>query len=70
MVGLHRPKGISYYVGITTDPHNRLKQHGSPASVYLEGPTTREEAVNQERRLKGLTSEKKRDLLKKSSQQE
>ena len=58
------------YVGITTDPHNRLRQHGSPVSCYLEGPMRMEEAFDREKALKRQSTSKKRDLLFESSQQE
>ena len=35
------PKGENFYVGITTDPPNRLRQHGSPTFFYLKGPLER-----------------------------
>jgi hypothetical protein len=34
-----------FYVGITTDLDNRLRQHGGPPLLYKGGPLTREEAV-------------------------
>jgi predicted GIY-YIG superfamily endonuclease len=57
------------YVGITTDPPNRLRQHGNPASRYLEGPMPEQDAVRKERKLKKLSLAEKRDLLKESSPQ-
>jgi predicted GIY-YIG superfamily endonuclease len=57
------PKGKAFYVGITTDPPNRLKQHGHPALFYLEGPLSRDEAAARERSLKRLTRVKKQDLV-------
>jgi predicted GIY-YIG superfamily endonuclease len=62
-------KNGGYYVGITTDPPNRLRQHDCPASYHLKGPFLEQEAVNTERRLKRLTRQEKRDLIKGSSQQ-
>ena len=55
------------YVGITTDPPNRLRQHGNPASRYLEGPMSVQDAVRKERKLKKLPLPEKRDLLNESS---
>jgi len=62
------PKGDRFYVGITTDPPNRLRQHGSPAFHYLKGPLTESEAVNLEKKVKSLPQSRKRDLLYESSQ--
>ena len=62
------PKGDRLYVGITTDPPNRLRQHGSPAFHYLKGPLSEAEAVKQEKKLKNLPHSRKRDLLYESSQ--
>ena len=64
------PKGKGLYVGITTDPPNRLRQHGSPTSFYLKGPIERKKAVRLERNLKKLTSLEKWDLIREFSQQE
>ena len=62
-------KDRGLYVGITTDPPNRLRQHGRPAFNYLKGPFHEEKAVSLEKRLKKLTRQQKRDLIQKSSQQ-
>jgi len=56
-------KGDRFYVGITTDLENRLRQHGSPEMLYSEGPLTRMEAVQRERQIKGWSREKKLKLM-------
>ena len=38
-----------FYVGITTDLPNRLKQHGSPKLLYKEGPLEKAAAARRER---------------------
>jgi predicted GIY-YIG superfamily endonuclease len=63
------PKVDRFYVGITTNPPNRLRQHGSPAFYYLKGPFCETEAGKLEKRLKNLPQRKKRDLIFESSQQ-
>ena len=63
------PKGENFYVGITTDPPNRLRQHGSPVSCYLEGLVSQKDAVALEKTLKSSTHQKKRDLIFGSSKQ-
>ena len=45
-------KNARFYVGITTDLGNRLRQHGDPELLYQEGPLTRAEAVQRERQIK------------------
>jgi predicted GIY-YIG superfamily endonuclease len=52
-----------FYVGITTDLANRMRQHGNPELLYKEGPMKREEAVTRERTLKGFSRKKKFELI-------
>jgi len=52
-----------FYVGITTDLVNRMRQHGNPPLLYKEGPMTKNEAVSRERTLKGWTRKKKLALI-------
>jgi predicted GIY-YIG superfamily endonuclease len=56
-------KRKKFYVGITTDLANRMRQHGNPQLLYKEGPMKREEAVSRERTLKGWSSKKKLELI-------
>jgi len=62
-------KNGKFYVGITTDLENRLRQHGDPAQLYQEGPMRREEAVKREKTLKGWSRKKKMALIDKTSSQ-
>jgi len=56
-------KNARFYVGITTNLGNRLRQHGDPELLYQEGPLTRAEAVQRERQIKGWSREKKLKLI-------
>jgi putative endonuclease len=56
-------KRKKFYVGITTDLANRMRQHGNPQLLYKEGPMKREEAVSRERTLKGWSRKKKLELI-------
>ena len=56
-----------YYVGITTDLANRLRQHGHPALLYASHAMARNEAVTMERTVKGWSRAKKEALIKASS---
>ena len=62
-------KNGKYYVGITTDLSNRIRQHGDVTLLYHEGPMTRTEAVEKERTLKGWSRKKKTALIDKFSLQ-
>jgi predicted GIY-YIG superfamily endonuclease len=63
------PKGENFYVGITTDPPNRLRQHSSPTSFYLKGPLERDKAILLEKKLKRFTRLEKWDIIREFSQQ-
>jgi putative endonuclease len=56
-------KGDRFYVGITTDLKNRMRQHGNPDLLYSEGPLIKVEAVQRERQIKGWRREKKIKLM-------
>ncbi len=56
-------KRKKFYVGITTDLANRIRQHGNPQLLYKEGPMKREEAVSRERTLKGWSRKKKLEII-------
>ena len=56
-------KAGRYYVGVTTDLDNRLRQHGRPPLLYVEGPLARDEAIQREKELKGWSREKKSALI-------
>ncbi|MDF1526164.1 MAG: GIY-YIG nuclease family protein [bacterium] len=64
------PKGENFYVGITTDPPNRLRQHSSPTSFYVKGPLERDQAIRLEKKLKKCTRLEKWALIREFSQQE
>ena len=51
-------KKAKFYVGITTDLENRMRQHGHPDSPYFEGPMAKSAAVKRERMLKGWSRKK------------
>jgi putative endonuclease len=57
-------KRKKFYVGITTDLPNRMRQHGADKPLYQEGPISESEALKRERTLKGWTREKKLTLIK------
>ena len=57
------------YIGITTDLENRMRQHGTSAPLYPEGPLLRDDAVRRERTLKGWTRKKKLELITIASSQ-
>jgi predicted GIY-YIG superfamily endonuclease len=57
------------YVGITTDLENRMRQHGTMAPLYQEGPFSKDDAVRRERILKGWTRKKKLELITNASSQ-
>jgi len=58
-----------FYVGITTDLPNRLRQHDVDKPLYQEGPIGKSEALKRERTLKGWSRKKKLELVGKSSLQ-
>jgi predicted GIY-YIG superfamily endonuclease len=62
-------KRVKLYLGITTDLENRMRQHGTSAPLYLEGPFSRDDAVRRERILKGWTRKKTLDLIANASSQ-
>jgi predicted GIY-YIG superfamily endonuclease len=57
-----------FYIGVTTDLPNRMRQHEVTETLYLykEGPMNKYEALKRERVLKGWSREKKLALLAKS----
>jgi len=57
------------YVGVTTDLENRMRQHGVDKPLYFEGPTSKAEALNRERTLKGWRRAKKLAFINRSSYQ-
>jgi len=48
-----------FYVGVTTDLENRMRQHGNAVPIYKEGPVSKHYALKREKKLKGWTREKK-----------
>jgi hypothetical protein len=46
-------KKKKFYIDITTDISNRMRQHGNPEPLYKEGPMKIEETMSIERTLKG-----------------
>jgi putative endonuclease len=60
-------KAEKFYVGVTTDLENRMRQHGVTGPLYFEGPMSKAEALKRERNLKGWRREKKMALIKESS---
>ena len=63
-------KNRKYYVGVTTDLENRMRQHAVTTPLYREGPMSKAEALKRERSLKGWRREKKLALIRGSSSQE
>jgi len=63
-------KQTKFYVGITTDLGNRMRQHGQSVPLYQEGPMTRMDAAKREKTLKGWGRKKKLELIEKASSQE
>ena len=59
-----------FYVGVTTDLENRMRQHGVTRPLYREGPMSKAEALKRERNLKGWRREKKLGLIRESSSQQ
>ena len=59
-----------FYVGVTTDLENRMRQHGVTSPLYREGPMSRAEVLKRERNLKGWRREKKLGLIRESSSQQ
>jgi predicted GIY-YIG superfamily endonuclease len=60
-------KHEKFYVGVTTDLENRMRQHVVERPLHLEGPMPKAEALKRERSLKGWRREKKMALIKESS---
>ena len=56
-----------FYVGVTTDLENRMRQHGVTGPLYFEGPMSQAEALKMERTLKGWGREKKLALIGEAS---
>jgi predicted GIY-YIG superfamily endonuclease len=63
-------KETKLYVGITTDPENRMRQHEHPNAPYVEGPMSKNEALKRERTLKGWSRRKKLELIANVSTQQ
>jgi putative endonuclease len=59
-----------FYVGVTTDMENRMRQHGVERPLHFEGPMPKTDALKRERTLKGWRREKKLALIKESSLQQ
>lgn len=57
------------YIGITTDLENLMRQHGRSASLYQEGPMSREHAAKREKELRGESRKNKQQLIAKASEQ-
>jgi len=57
------PEGDEFHIGVTTDPPNRLRQHGSPVSCYLKGPLVEKEAVEIQITYRSLTIHEQRELV-------
>ena len=60
-------KNDKYYTGITTDLHNRLRQHGNPFLLYKEVFTDKYQAAMREKVIKGFSRAKKQALIAKFS---
>ncbi|MHC4067997.1 MAG: GIY-YIG nuclease family protein [Planctomycetota bacterium] len=60
-------KNGRYYTGITTDPQNRLHQHGNPSILYRETFSDKFNAAKREKQIKGYSRAKKQSLIAKSS---
>ena len=58
-----------FYVGVTTDIPNRIRQHGVAKPLYQEGPMAKSVALKNERTLKGWSRKKKLKLIDKASSQ-
>ena len=58
-----------FYVGVTTDLQNRMRQHDVTRPLYFEGTMSKAEALKRERILKGWSRKKKLELIGKSSSQ-
>lgn len=56
-----------FYIGITTDLENRLRQHGVAKPLYKDGPMPKSEALKRERTLKGWSRKKKMSLFSETS---
>ena len=56
-----------YYVGITTDLPNRLRQHGHPPLLFQSQPMARTEAVQLEKTIKKWSRAKKENFIKANS---
>jgi len=63
-------KKTGLYVGVTTGLENRMRQHGQPIPLYCEGPISKNDALKQERTLKGWSRKKKLELIEKASSQQ
>jgi len=63
-------KKNKFYVGITTDISNRLRQHGHPPLLYKECLISRDQAVAREKKIKGWSHKKKLELITKASSQQ
>ncbi len=58
-----------FYVGVTTDLQNRMRQHDVTRPLYFEGPMSKAEALKREKTLKGWSRKKKLELVGKNSSQ-
>lgn len=60
-------KNGQYYVGVTTNLKNRLRQHGNPRLLYTSRLMTRSAAVKFEKSIKGWSRAKKEEFIQTSS---
>jgi putative endonuclease len=58
-----------FYVGVTTDLQNRIRQHGGPKILVKEGPFEKETAARREKQIKAWSRKKKLELVGKGSSQ-
>ena len=57
------PEDDLFFVGVTTDPPGRMKNHGHPVSCYLKGPMVQKEAVELEITYRSLSVNEQRELV-------
>jgi len=57
------PEDEVFYVGVTTDPPSRLREHGRSAACYLRGPMVQKEAMDLQLTYSSLTIHEQRELV-------